>query len=151
MRPSLAFFAASIAVAACSSSSSEGGTTDGGSDATTDATSDSTTGDAPIDGGRCWDEAGNWIFDDKSCGSDADCTTATHRTTCCSTEIVGVAKSKLADFTTCEGSWSAQFPACDCPATQPTAEDGKTIEAGTAVVHCTNFTSSGGVCMTTAP
>jgi len=159
MRASFAFFSACLLVA-CSSSSSDaggGGDTGSGSDAGADATSDTTTTDAvkdvPGDGVVCWDEAGNWIYDYKACTSDADCTTAEYRKDCCGTiEIIGIAKSRLADYPACETSWAAHFPPCNCPPAPMEAEDGKPVSDPTAaVVHCTNFTSSGGVCMTTAP
>jgi hypothetical protein len=152
-------FGAVLALAACSSSSSSGGDVDGGTDAAADATSDGTTSDtgggkdASVDGGVCWDEAGNWIYDFKACSSDADCTTAEYDKDCCgTTEIIGIAKSRLADYPACESSWAAHFAPCNCPPGPMTAEDGKPVsDPGAALVHCTNFTSSGGVCMSYGP
>ena len=157
MHTSFAFFSAAMLLAACSSSSSSGGgETDGGTDVGSDATAETTidTGkDAPVDGAVCWDEAGNWIYDYKACTSDADCTTAEYRKDCCGTiEIIGIAKSRLADYPACETSWANHFAPCNCPPGAMTAEDGKSVSDPTAaLVHCTNFTSSGGVCMSYAP
>jgi hypothetical protein len=76
-----------------------------------------------------------------------------HVLDCCgNTMLVGVEASKKALFEACEAAWAATLPACGCPSgpLQIQQPFGSTVtDASEANVGCINWTSSGGVCMTT--
>jgi hypothetical protein len=154
LRVSIASF---FVLAGCSSSSSTSGPSDGGTDVVPETDQDSAIADtAPTDTSTdsnvCYAST-DWIFDFKSCASDADCTSAPHQTDCCGTqEIIGVSKSKEAAFFSCESAFETHLSSCGCPSGLLTAEDGKALPTPVgAAVHCTDFTSSGRVCMTYVP
>jgi hypothetical protein len=128
----------------------------GGGTATT--TSNGGGGNAQGDAGdlACMDASGHLDASLKACQSDTDCVIKQEQTDCCGTLLyVGVRATSAAAFDTCEAAWVAHFPACGCDSNQTGTEDGKknTIgdDAGAPQVHCTDFTMSGGVCMTYTP
>ncbi len=143
---------------ACSSSSSSG-STDGGVD--TGALVDGAVTDSGAsDGADVGDTAdASFCVGDtvpsglKLCKSDADCSIASHTTSCCgSAVLVGVASASKSTFDACEKAWDDHFPKCGCPTAAPTTEDGKTpADPSKAVVHCVDFTTSGGICKTVTP
>ena len=92
----------------------------------------------------------------KVCQTDSDCVIEQEQTDCCGTILyVGVAKGSVAQFTSCESSWLAHFPPCGCASNSTSTEDGKMtsrgMDAPAAQVHCTDFTMSGGICLTFTP
>ena len=132
------------------SSSDAPADTGGGGDAATDAT-DSGGGDAAA---ACFDGSGTLSsVPYKVCSNDSDCVSVLHTTDCCgSSSYIGVAKGSSADVAACEKTWDAHFPACGCPSRGPIAEDGKPVSDPTkVVVHCTDRTSSSGICKTSVP
>lgn len=63
--------------------------------------------------------------------------------------VIGIAKTEKAAFDTCEAASRAAFPACGCPASPPTAEDGTMIDGSMPVpVRCAEFVGGSGVCRT---
>lgn len=138
-------------LAGCGGRTEETSVTDAAVDAASDAVkSDATADAAPV----CFGEGGSVpSVPFKLCTNDSDCVAIAHQTDCCgNTLMVGVTRSQQAAFNTCEEASRAKFPGCGCPSGPPQTEDGKTIEFGAMpLVRCTNFTSSGGVCMTAAP
>src|SRR5262249_40129452 len=89
----------------------------------------------------------------KACKSDSDCIIKEEQTDCCgSIRYVGLASSVGSRFDVCEAAWLAHFPACGCDSGRTETEDGSFFlpgqDAGTMHVRCTNFTASGGMCMT---
>ncbi len=141
-----------------------GGTTvdpgDGGADASIDGTpgQDSSL-DAPTDAPAylaCMDDKGQLDGSLKTCQSSADCVMKQEETDCCGTILyVGVSKSSSAQFDACEKAWEAHFPGCGCASNVTKTEDGKAtqigLDGGAPQVHCTNFTSNGGICLTFTP
>lgn len=106
--------------------------------------------------GACFDDNGDLNYDLKGCQSDDDCVIKEEQTDCCGTiEYVGVNTSSASEFDQCEAAWVDHFPGCGCASGQKKTEDGKTTypgqDAGAPQVHCTDFTMSGGVCLTYTP
>lgn len=143
-----------VGVVAC------GGTIGPGGDASTnDAASDAPILDAPSDAPAylaCMDSSGNLDYSLKSCQSDNDCVIEKEQTDCCGTILyVGVSASSVSQFNACEAAWVSHFPGCGCASGQTKTEDGKVTnpnqDAGAPAVHCTDFTMSGGVCLTYTP
>jgi hypothetical protein len=92
----------------------------------------------------------------KTCQSDNDCVIEQEQTDCCGTILyVGVNVSSVSAFNACETAWVDHFPGCGCDSGQMKTEDGMVThpgqDGGIPAVHCTDFTSSGGVCMTYSP
>jgi hypothetical protein len=137
------------AAAAC------GGTVNPGDDAGTDGQSPN---DAGSDAGylACMDSNGQLSDALKTCGSDADCVIKEEQTDCCGTILyVGVSTASASAFDACEAAWVSHFPACGCASNTKETEDGTITtygaDAAAPAVHCTDFTMSGGVCMTYTP
>jgi hypothetical protein len=115
--------------------------------------------DAPVDAPEyltCMDASGHVDASLKACHGDSDCVIKPEQTDCCGTVLyVGIASASASRFDACEASWLAHFPACGCASAQTNTEDGKMsyswMDASAPQVHCTNFTSAGGVCMTYTP
>jgi hypothetical protein len=136
---------------------------DSGADARADASpdgdvSDSAAPDSSGDAGylACMSASGKLDGSLKTCHSDSDCVIEQEQTDCCGTILyVGVSSASVAMFDTCEAAWVAHLPLCGCSSSQRTTEDGKEtspgVDGGGAEVHCTDFTMSGGVCMTYTP
>jgi hypothetical protein len=130
-----------------------------------DAQADSPPGDdvdaAFVDSGdagylACMSASGQLDPSLKACETDTSCVIKQEQTDCCGTILyVGVSAASAAKFDSCETSWLAHFPACGCASGQTKTEDGKTTlpgtDAGAPRVHCTDFTMSGGICMTYTP
>jgi hypothetical protein len=141
-------------VASGSSAACGGRTVDPTLDATSDAPGAEATADASIesssDGGACFSDVvtSDW----KLCNNDSDCVVAHHQTDCCGSEVaVGVSASAASAYANCEHAWVAHFPGCGCPAAPLSTEDGKRVTDPTLiVVHCTDRTSSGGICKTSS-
>jgi hypothetical protein len=92
----------------------------------------------------------------KACQSDNDCVIEQEQTDCCGTVLyVGVAASLVSEFDACETAWVDHFPGCGCSSGEKKTEDGKVTnpndDAAAPAVHCTDLTTSGGVCMTYSP
>jgi hypothetical protein len=92
----------------------------------------------------------------KACHADSDCVIEEEQTDCCGTILyVGIASAFVSEYTACETAWLAHFPGCGCDSGQTKTEDGKTtypgMDGGAPRVHCTDFTTNGGVCMTYTP
>ena len=164
VRQRRAFGLVVLALAAC------GGSTGGlstGSDAGTDAQGDTSPGDdisdsaiadAPGDAGylACMSASGQLDGSLKTCQSDTDCVIEKEQTDCCGTILyVGVSAASAGMFDACETAWVGHFPGCGCDSNKTTTEDGKTtmlgVDGGGPAVRCTDFTMSGGVCMTYTP
>jgi len=150
-----------LTLAACG-----GGTaseSDSGTDARADASpgddvSDSAVQDTSAEAGylACMSASGQLDGSLKTCQSDGDCVIEREQTDCCGTILyVGVASTSAGTFDACEAAWVAHFPGCGCASNKTTTEDGKTTllgaDGGGPEVHCTDFTMSGGVCMTYTP
>jgi hypothetical protein len=93
----------------------------------------------------CWSRSASSDFT-KSCVADRDCFVAEHWAGCCRVEAVGLNTAEQGAFdafeTQCGGA-----PPCGCCCDVTTAEDGKTVPAGsTAIVACV-----AGFCTTKAP
>jgi hypothetical protein len=155
---------AAALLAACGGSAIDTGTTDGGSDdarATDGGGDDSAPADAAGDSAdtgylACMSESGQLDESLKTCQSDTDCVIEREQTDCCGTILyAGVDTASVMKFDTCEASWLAHFPGCGCASGQTTTEDGVVtrpgMDAGAPQVHCTDFTSNGGVCLTFTP
>jgi hypothetical protein len=155
---------ASISVAGCGGIAEGTGTndasaSDASSDGSVDAAIDVST-DAPIDASTT-DSApsicdGTGAITDESykqCTTAAECTFYSHQTDCCGTTVItGVTKGSLAAVKTCESIWDKHFPGCGCAAGEPKTDDGKTTMFGaTPTVTCGDFTSGGGICLTSTP
>src|ERR1017187_6325705 len=92
----------------------------------------------------------------RACQSGGDCVIKQEQTDCCGTILyVGVSSASAARFDACEAAWVLHFPGCGCDSNKMTTEDGKmtspAVDGGGPAVHCTDFTMSGGVCMTYTP
>ena len=130
-------------------------TGDAGTDASTNDSSSSDTGtDAPY--AACFDATGQLDYSLKTCQGDGDCVIKQEQTDCCGTILyVGVNQSSTSAFDTCEAAWVSHFPGCGCASGQTKTEDGKTTypnaDATAPAIHCTDFTSNGGVCLTYTP
>jgi len=155
---------AAAALAACGGSSIDTSTTDGGGDdarAADGGDDDSATADAGGDSGdtgylACMNASGQLDDSLKTCQSDTDCVIEREQTDCCGTILyAGVDTASVMEFGTCETSWVAHFPGCGCSSGQTKTEDGMItrpgMDAGAPQVHCTDFTSSGGICLTFTP
>jgi hypothetical protein len=154
-----------LAHMACGGSTAEpvNPTDGGGHDAQEDSApgddvSDAAVTDASGDAGylACMSATGQLDDTLKSCQSDTDCVIKQEQTDCCGTILyVGVSTASAGMFDTCEAAWVTHFPACGCASNQTKTEDGKTSvlggDAGAPKVHCTDFTMSGGICMTYTP
>ena len=158
-----------LAVAACGGSTrglSSG--TDSGTDARGDASpgddiSDAAIPDSYADAGSgdagylaCMSASGQLDGSLKTCQSDTDCVIKQEQTDCCGTILyVGVSSASAATYDACEAAWVGHFPGCGCDSNKTTTEDGKmtspAVDGGGPEVHCTDFTMSGGVCMTYTP
>jgi hypothetical protein len=157
-----------LAVAACGGSTgglSNG--TDSGTDSGTDARGDGSPGDDSSDAAipdgsgeagylACMSASGQLDGSLKACQSDGDCVIKQEQTDCCGTILyVGVSSASAARFDACEAAWVFHFPGCGCDSNKMTTEDGKmtspAVDGGGPAVHCTDFTMSGGVCMTYTP
>ena len=139
-------------------SSSTGTTTSSSSTATTTASTGAGMGDAGDDAGylACMNASGQLDDSLKTCQADSDCIIEQEQTDCCGTILyVGVNTASAGMFDACEAAWLAHFPACGCDSGQTKTEDGNTAAPGTdggaPQVHCIDFTTSGGVCMTYTP
>jgi hypothetical protein len=137
---------------------------DGGHDARADSGQPDDAGavDAPADASldaeylACMDASGQVDASLKACKSDSECVIKQEQTDCCGTVLyVGIASASASRFDACQPSWLAHFPGCGCASAQTNTEDGKMsyrwMDAGAPQVHCTDFTMSGGVCMTYTP
>jgi hypothetical protein len=114
--------------------------------------------DAPEEAGylACLSAAGQLDGSLKTCQSDSDCAVEQEQTDCCGTILyVGVNTASVAKFGACETAWVAHFPGCGCASNQTKTEDGKSstfgMDSGGPLVHCTDFTMSGGTCLTYTP
>jgi hypothetical protein len=116
--------------------------------------------DVPLDSPAylaCMDPSGQVDGSLKACKTDSDCVIKQEQTDCCGTVLyVGIASPSASQFDACQTSWLAHFPACGCATGQSKTEDGTvtypwTMDAGMPQVHCTDFTMSGGVCLTYTP
>ena len=83
---------------------------------------------------------------DCSCTTPADCFAGAHTTDCCGNgQFIGFRTSEQARFQTLEAQCDATYPACGCPAQQPTADDGSRLpfnqQAGVTCLQgkCTTF------------
>jgi hypothetical protein len=135
-------------LAACGGKTDETPATDSGVVSDTGSTGDTAADTAPA----CFSGEQLVSIPYKICSSDDDCTFLMHQTDCCGNSTwVGVAKDQKVEVQACESASRAKFPGCGCPASQPKAEDGTTIDFGAMpVVHCTDRTSSSGICKTSA-
>ena len=156
-----------LALVACGGATAEpvNPTDGGGHDAQgdgapgSDAAADVAVVDAPSDSPgylACMSATGQLDDTLKTCQADADCVIKQEQTDCCGTILyVGVNTASAAEFDACEAAWVSHFPGCGCASNQTKTEDGKTavlgMDAGAPKVHCTDFTMSGGVCMTYTP
>jgi hypothetical protein len=115
--------------------------------------------DSPLDAPAylaCMDASGQVDGSLKACHSDSDCVIKQEQTDCCGTVLyVGIASASASQFDACQVSWLAHFPGCGCDSGQTKTEDGKVtlpgMDAGAPQVHCTDFTMTGGVCLTYTP
>jgi hypothetical protein len=115
--------------------------------------------DSPLDAPgylACMDSSGQVDASLKACHSDSECVIEQEQTDCCGTILyVGIASASVSGFDACEVSWLAHFPGCGCDSGQTKTEDGTVtypgMDAGAPRVHCIDFTTSGGVCMTYTP
>jgi hypothetical protein len=155
---------AAVALVACGGTAADVSDGGGSDAASTDAQSmdaaanDASPGDATSDSAApgylaCMSASGQLDESLKTCQSDSDCDIEREQTDCCGTILyVGVNAGSVAMFDTCEASWVGHFPGCGCDSGQSTTEDGKTTypgaDAGAPQVHCADFTSNGGVCLT---
>lgn len=151
MKPSFWFLF--LLLAACGGTI---GSDDGGNpgDAAGDASSDVDADDAPYL--ACMDSNGQLDFTLKACQSDSECVIKEEQTDCCGTILyVGVDTASASAFDACEAAWVSHFPGCGCASGTKKTEDGKSTnpgdDAAAPAVHCTDFTSNGGVCMTYTP
>lgn len=141
-----------LALASCG-----GRTTDDESGSSSDAAVDSGA-DAAIDtrvdsSSTCFGAAVP-IVPYKVCSNDSDCMVASHQLDCCgNARLVGIAKSQASAFGACETAWDKTFPGCGCPASAPTAEDGKTVPFGeTPHVRCSkDYLDAPAECVTYVP
>jgi hypothetical protein len=132
---------------------------DGGGPGLDGAPSDGAPVDSPGDAPAylaCMDSSGQVSASLKACQSDSDCVIKQELTDCCGTILyVGIAKGSAAEFDACETAWEAHFPPCGCASNVTKTEDGKSstlfADAAAPQVHCTNLTTSGGICMTYTP
>jgi hypothetical protein len=109
------------------------------------STADAANADAAL---ACFGDAGTVpSVPFKVCSGAGGCIIITHQVDCCGNEVfVGVHKDQKAAFEACEQAHRDALPKCGCPAGPTKSEDGLT--PAFPVVSCTNFTSGGGVCMT---
>jgi hypothetical protein len=124
---------------------------DGGHDA------DAHVADASVEAAylACMGDAGKLDDSLKVCKSSADCVIKQEQVDCCGSILyVGVNAASAAKFDGCEAVWAAHFPGCGCPPINMT-EDGNNVsfgpDASVVHVHCADFTSSGGICLTSLP
>ncbi|MFI5299920.1 MAG: hypothetical protein ACHREM_17670 [Polyangiales bacterium] len=165
----------SCALLACGGTTQPAISVDGAvTDSLTDGTADSTTSDtiatdgatdtSSIDAGSdvvttdgaspICDEAGVLFGEStKQCHAASECTFYVHQTDCCGdTVLTGVTKAALAAVTACESTWDKHFPGCGCAEGPPKTDDGKTTTFGaTPTVTCGDFTTGGGICLTSTP
>ncbi|MGD0529461.1 MAG: hypothetical protein ABSE49_30265 [Polyangiaceae bacterium] len=149
-----------VLVVACGGST---GVLPGGNDSGTDAVPGDDIGDSAVRDGSgdagylaCMNASGQLDGSLKACQSDSDCVIEQEQTDCCGTILfVGVSSASAGMFEACEAAWAAHFPGCGCASNKTTTEDGKVtdlgMDGGGPEVHCTDFTMSGGVCMTYTP
>ncbi|MGZ3423846.1 MAG: hypothetical protein ACXWUG_05800 [Polyangiales bacterium] len=140
----------SLCLCACGGKTDTTPTTDAATDTGTTTDTGPTT-DTPGDTApACFDASGLISVPYKVCSNDSDCTFLAHQTDCCGNSTwVGVNKDQKVEVSACESAVRASFPGCGCPAGQPKAEDGSTLDFGAMpVVHCTDRTSSSGICKT---
>jgi hypothetical protein len=152
------------ALAACGGTTAapENGADGGAHDAQGDGTSGgdgAVIGDASDDAAAylaCMNDNGQLDGSLKSCHADTDCVIKQEDTDCCGAILyVGVSAASASKFDACEASWLAHFPPCGCASNQTATEDGhmgrQGDDGGAPQVHCIDFTSNGGVCMTYTP
>jgi len=161
---------AAVALAACGGSTAapstpaDGGGQDAAGDSAPadgsggDASGSDSSADSSAEGGylACMSASGQVDGSLKACQSDMDCVIEQEQTDCCGTILyVGVRTASASMFQACEAAWVAHFPACGCDSGVTKTEDGKAtspgVDGGAPQVHCTDFTMSGGVCMTYTP
>jgi hypothetical protein len=154
-------------VAACGGTTAQPGAE---GDASTDARADAVPpgadaggidapADAPLDAPgylACMNASGQVDASLKACKHDSDCVIKQEQIDCCGTVLyVGIASASAPEFDACQPSWLAHFPPCGCDSGQTKTEDGKVtlpgLDAAAPGVHCTDFTMSGGVCLTYTP
>lgn len=106
-----------------------------------------------VDAQQCLLDSTNLVYAFKTCHGADECVVAAHQVNCCGTmQYVGVAKSEEAGFASCEQAWVESLPGCGCASSPTTAEDGQdAADPSQVIVECTNFTMSGGICMTRVP
>ncbi len=166
MAPTARMVLVALGLAACGGATAEP-TDGGGSDAAADTSAvDALATDAPTDAPvdaygdagylACMSATGQLDESLKACQSDMDCEIEQEQTDCCGSILyVGVSSASVTTFQACEAAWVAHFPACGCDSGSTKTEDGKTtspgVDGGGPLVHCTDFTMSGGVCMTYTP
>jgi hypothetical protein len=144
-----------------SGGSSSGGSSSGGSSSGGSSSGGSSSGSfdaGNVDAGylACMDSQGTIDATLKRCQTDGDCVIRQEEVDCCGTVLmVGLSVASIAAFPACETAWEAHFPACGCASGRTETEDGKTAnpghDAGAPQVHCTDFTTGGGVCRTFTP
>ena len=154
-----------LAVAACGGSTAPASPGDaGGREAHggDGAPLEDTGSDAARDGAAdasylaCFNANGRLDASIKACQVDGDCLIKQEQTDCCGSLLeVGVNAMYAGTFAACEDAWVAHFPGCGCASGTTLTEDGKTStpgsDAGPPQVRCTDFTTSGGVCLTFTP
>jgi hypothetical protein len=156
-----------VLLAACGGTTAQSATDAGAADAGADTVQPGTdaggvdgAADSPLDAPpgylACMDGSGQVDGSLKACKSDADCVIKQEQTDCCGTILyVGINSTSASAFDACEAAWLAHFPACGCDSGQTKTEDGKVTypgaDASAPLVHCTDFTMNGGVCMTYTP
>jgi hypothetical protein len=162
----LALFVVSMVVA-CGGSTASNPSDAGGHDAQVEDAqpavdagpgTDAVVADAPAEAGylACLNAAGQLDDSLKTCQSDGDCVIEQEQTDCCGTILfVGVNSASASEFDACEAAWVSHFPGCGCASGKTSTEDGKTtqpgVDGGSPQVHCTDFTMSGGICLTYTP
>jgi hypothetical protein len=83
----------------------------------------------------------------KTCLDNPGCAIGMHQLNCCGSQLaIGISFAEQARFMTAEAAWDATCPACGCPATLPSAEDGKMCMVDGITVRCDN-----GRCTTHCP
>jgi len=154
-----------VTLAACGGSTqsrSPGGVDASSGDAGVDAApiqEDASPADASPDAPAyraCMDDTGQVSATLKTCQSDSQCVIEQEQIDCCGTILyVGIDTASASEFGACQSSWLAHFPGCGCSSGQTKTEDGQIthpgMDAGAPQVHCADFTSNGGICLTYTP
>ncbi len=125
------------------------------------ASSSSTSGQAGYGGAggaspswqECFGVDGQHVQYGLSLCTGNTCQMVEHQIDCCGNIMfVGIEANAMADFEICEAAWRATLPLCDCPIGDPQVQQpyGQTVSGAEAAdVGCINWTSEGGICMTT--